>query len=327
MSTSRQSGTQPLIWDNHGCMPLRPGDDNFLPQLERYRRAGVNVVSVNAGFDAMPWGNTVLMLAQFRRWIRQHEASYCVIDKVADIEQARQTGRLAITFDIEGGGALNGQLDMVELYYDLGVRWMLIAYNLNNALGGGCQDDDGGLTQFGRQVIDEMQRVGMVICCTHTGFRTTMEVMERATAPVIFSHSNPLGVWQHKRNIRDEAIRACARSGGVVGINGIGLFLDGNQARTDSIVRHIDYVAQLVGVEHVGLGLDYVFDHEEMDEYVRNNPASFPAADGYAAGARIIEPERIPQIAQALLQLGYSDSALRGVLGENHLRVARQVWK
>lgn len=316
-----------LVWDNHGCMPLRPHDTCFLPQLERYRKAGVDVISLNVGFDAFPWENTVRMLAHFRHWIRQHDRQYVLVESAPDVERARKDGKLAVTFDIEGGCALDGQLSLVELYYDLGVRWMLIAYNRNNALGGGCQDRDAGLTDFGRDVIDEMARKGMVVCCTHTGFRTTMEVMERSRNPVIFSHSNPLGVWKHKRNIRDEAIRACARTNGVVGINGIGLFLDGLEARTESIVRHVDYVGQLVGAAHVGLGLDYVFDRKELDEYIAGNPATFPPEDGYAAGIQMVEPERVAQIADSLVRLGYKDDDVRGILGGNHMRVARTVWK
>src|SRR3982074_1552041 len=99
---------------------------------------------------------------------------------------------------------------MVSLYYDLGVRWMLFAYNLNNALAGGCQDNDGGLTDFGRQVLREMERVGMVVCASHIGERRAMEILETASKPVIFSHSNPRSVWGHARNIGNDAIRACA---------------------------------------------------------------------------------------------------------------------
>ena len=172
-----------------------------------------------------------------------------------------------------------------------------------------------------------MARVGMVTCCTHTGFRTTMDVMEYCRNPVIFSHSNPLGLWEHKRNIRDEAIKACARSGGVVGINGIGAFLGTNDTRSETVVRHIDYVAQIVGPRHVGLGLDYVFDRRELDEWVSAHPDMYPPADGYAAGIQMVEPEQIPEIAEGLLKLGHSDDNLRAILGENHLRVASQVWK
>lgn len=316
-----------LVWDNHGCMPLRPDDETFLPQLERYRRAGVDVIALNVAFDAVPWENTVRMLAHFRHWLREHADDYVPVETVADVERARREGKLAVTFDIEGGSALVDQLSMVQLYYDLGVRWMLIAYNLNNALGGGCQDDDQGLTGFGRRVLDEMARVGMVACCSHTGFRTTMDVMAHSRNPVIFSHSNPLGIWRHKRNITDDAIKACAATGGVVGVNGIGSFLGRNDARSETVARHIDYVAQLVGPRHVGLGLDYVFDRAELDAFLANNPHIFPPEEGYGERQNLVEPEQLPEIADQLLALGYSDDDLRGIVGGNHLRVARAVWK
>ena len=313
-----------LVWDNHGCMPLRPSDDTFLPSLARYRRSGVRAVGLNVAFDGVPWARTSQMLASFRAWVRAHPKQYRLLETVADLRSVDR--RLGVFFDIEGGCALNGQLSMVELYRDLGVRWMLIAYNKNNALGGGCQDLDRGLSTFGRQVVAEMERVGITVCCSHTGYRTTMDVMRRATKPVIFSHSNPLGVWRHKRNVRDEAIRACAATGGVVGINGIGTFLGRNDTRTETIATHIDYVVQLVGIEHVGLGLDFVFDNGELEEYVRNNPALFPPSEGYDAGVKMAEPEQIPAIAAALLARGYRATDVAKVLGGNFLRVARVTW-
>jgi membrane dipeptidase len=316
-----------LVWDDHGCMPLRPDDTSFLPQLARYARAGVNVVSLNVGFDAVPWENTVRMLAQFRHWVRQHADDFVLIQSVDDVLRAKAEGKLGVTFDIEGGCALADQLSMVELYYELGVRWMLVAYNRNNALGGGCQDDDRGLTTFGRQVLDEMARVGMVLCCSHTGHRTTMEAMGYSTNPVIFSHSNPLGVWPHKRNIADDVIKACAATDGVIALNGIGPFLGANDTRSETLVRHIDYVANLVGARHVGLGFDYVFDRAELDEYLANHPDIFPPSDGYAAGIGMVEPEQVPEVVELLLQKGYADEDVSAILGGNHLRVARRVWK
>ena len=316
-----------LVWDNHGCMPLRANDTEFLPQLKRYKDAGVNVVTINVGFDALPWSNTALVAETYRRWIHSHPKDYMLIESITDINVAKTSGRLGICFDIEGGSALNGSLGMLENYYNLGVRWMLIAYNRNNALGGGCQDDDAGLTDFGKAVLDEMARVGMVVCCSHTGYRTTMEVMEHSPNPVIFSHSNPFGLWEHKRNIRDDQIRACAKTGGVIGINGIGIFIGENDATTESFVRHIDYVVQLVGPQHVGISLDYCFDHTELNDYLSANPDMFPPELGYSDGINMVEPEQFPEIADTLLGLGYTDDDVRLILGENHLRIAEQVWR
>lgn len=313
-----------FAWDNHGCMPLRPLDTTFLPQLARYRKSGFRVVGLNVGFDVVPWPETVRMLASFRHWIAAHASSYSLMQTAGDLKTLR--GRLGVFFDIEGGAALNGQLSMVQLYRDLGVRWMLIAYNRNNALGGGCQDVDRGLTKFGREVVAEMERVGMTVCCSHTGYKTTMDVLSRAARPVIFSHSNPLGVWRHKRNVREEAIRACAKTGGVIGINGIGHFLGANDNRSVTVVTHIDYVAQMVGPKHVGLGLDYVFDMAELDDFVKGHPEMFPPQDGYAEKLKLVAPEQLSEVADGLFKRGYRMSDVRNIIGGNFARIARETW-
>ena len=144
---------------------------------------------------------------------------------------------------------------------------------------------------------------------------------------MILSHSNPLAVWRHGRNVSDSVIKACAATGGVIGINGIGMFLGDNDNRTETIVRHIDYVAQLVGARHVGLGLDYVFDKDEVNRYLKTRPALFPASQGYSTDGKTTEPERIPLIAAALFERGYSSNDVAAILGLNHLRIAKTVWK
>jgi membrane dipeptidase len=316
-----------LCWDNHACMPLRPGDESFLPQLARCKAAGLTLVSLNVSMDLCSLENAFGMLATFRHWLHGHAENYVLVDTVRDIEAAGRDGKLAVMFDIEGGRAVELHPGLVEVFYTLGVRWMLIAYNKNNRLGGGCQDADSGLTEYGRLIIDEMERVGMVLCCSHTGHRTAREAIEYSSNPVIFSHSNPRAVHDHERNIPDDLMLACARTGGVININGFGVFLGNNDNSTEAIVRHIEYAVQLVGPEHVGLGLDYVFDTNELDEYFRNRPEIWPAEKGYGAGMTMVEPERFPAIAEVLLRKGYQESEVQGILGHNNLRVAREVWK
>jgi membrane dipeptidase len=246
---------------------------------------------------------------------------------VADIEAAKRDGKLAVCFDIEGGRAVEAHPGLVEIFYRLGVRWMLIAYTKNNRLGGGCQDEDTGLTAYGRRIIDEMQRVGMVLCCSHTGYRTAREAIEYSSNPVIFSHSNPRAVWDHPRNIPDDLMRACAATGGVVNLNGIGIFLGNNDNSTERLLEHIDYAVELIGAEHVGLGLDYVFDSAELDEYMRSRTDLFPPDKGYGSRLAMIEPERFPHIVEALLKRGYSETQVQGLLGHNNLRLAARVWR
>lgn len=321
-----------ICWDNHTCMPLRPGDVTFLPQLQRVHKAGIDLVSINVSFDVLNPNEAFGMLATFRHWLAEHSDHYTLVDTVADIEAAKPQRKLAVMFDIEGGNAVAAHPGLVEVFYRLGVRWMLFAYNKNNKLGGGCMDDDAGLTAYGRQIIDEMERVGMVLCCSHVGHRTAREAMEYSSQPVIFSHSNPSGVYPHVRNIPDDLMQACAASGGVVNINGVGLFL-GKDAqgradnRTETIVRHIDYAVQLIGPEHVGLGLDYVFDVSELEEFVQNNPQAFPADVSGPGSYAQVEPERFPIIAERLVSMGYREADVQGIMGHNNLRVARKVWK
>lgn len=315
-----------LVWDNHGCMPLRPDDESFLPQLARYRAAGVNAVTLNIGFGDQGIEEHVRMIAHFRRWLALHGEDYVLAATAEDIERARRADKLAVLFDIEGMNAIADQPSLVQLYFDLGVRWMLIAYNRNNPAGGGCQDEDGGLTAFGRRVLDEMARVGMVACCSHTGQRTAMEVMAYSARPVIFSHSNARAIHDHPRNVTDEVLRACAATGGVVGLNGIGIFIGGDGNLVDGLVRHIDHIVELIGIDHVGLGLDYVFDSSEFDDLLTNTEI-FPPELGYQGGIRMVAPEALEEIVTGLDRLGYSGDDLRAILGGNLMRVAKQVWR
>jgi membrane dipeptidase len=203
---------------------------------------------------------------------------------------------------------------------------MLFAYNLNNLVGGGCHDQDVGLTALGRAVIREMNRVGMLVDCSHTAHRTTLEAMEASEAPVIFSHSCAKALWKHGRNITDEQIKACAGTGGVIGINGIGNFLGKNDISSAKFVDHVAHVANLVGPQHVGVSLDYAFDAENVDGLVANNAKFWPQQE-YQTASLYLPPEQLPEIVETMLQRGFSEPEITGILGGNFLRVARAVWK
>lgn len=314
-----------LVWDNHGCLPLR-ADAAFLPQLVRYRDSGVSVVSLNVGYANMSWVDHVRTLSFFRQWIGQRADTYCLLTTVAEIAICKSQGRLGVVFDVEGMCPVQDYPSRVETLYKLGVRWMLVAYNRNNAAGGGCLDVDTGLTVLGRAVIDEMQRVGMVLCLSHTGRRTALEALEYSTNPAIFSHSNPYGDTPHPRNVPDDLMRICALKGGVIGLSGIGFYLGANRDLVSRILHQLRYVIDLVGVEHVGLGLDYVFDLSELDEHLRLNPTLYPPGLS-SDGLSMIAPEDLGEIVEGLGKDNLTDSQIRGVLGENWLRIAKRVWK
>jgi membrane dipeptidase len=314
------------VWDNHGCLPVR-ADLTFLPQLERYRRSGVNVVSLNVGFADVSWSDHLRVLSFMRRWVSLHADSYRLVSTVEEINCCKRDGKLGVVFDVEGMCPAIQNLSLVQTFYELGVRWMLIAYNRSNAAGGGCLDADGGLTTVGREIIDEMERVGMVLCLSHTGGITAHEALDYARNPAIFSHSNPYGDTAHPRNVSDDLIKHCAKKGGVVGLSGLGPFLGTAENLVGKLLKQVRYVIDLVGAEHVGIGLDYVFDRTEMDEYVRANPTIFPNTLNLTGSISMVEPESIGEIAEGLAHDNLSDAQIRGVLGENWLRIAEQVWR
>lgn len=315
-----------VVWDNHACMPLR-SDARFLPQLTRYGEAGVSVVSLNVGFGNMSWVEHVKVLSFMRHWAALRPDAYRLVSTVEDVRRCKAEGKLGLVFDIEGMCPVLEDVSLVQTFYELGVRWMLIAYNRNNAAGGGCLDTDSGLTAIGRAIIDEMERVGMVLCLSHTGARTAADALEYSRNPVIFSHSNPYGDTPHPRNVSDELLRACARKDGVIGLSGIGPFLGSDVNLVEHLLRQLRYVIELVGAEHVGLGLDYVFDRTELDEYVRLNPTLFPPAIDIAGGMGMVEPGDLHEIAESLARDNLTDAQIRGVLGENWLRIATHVWR
>ena len=329
MNTAVARDIEDIVWDSHaGFAFMQAGD---LDELSRWKKAGIDFVSVNVGYDVEPWTRAVEALSGYRHWLRQHTDRFVLVNDLADVVAAKDTGRLAVSFDIEGADALNGDLGMVDFYYRLGVRQMLFVYNRNNLVGGGCHDGNEGLTDFGRHVVDEMNRVGMVVDASHCSHRTSMELMERSSAPVVFSHSNARALHDHERNIADDQIKACAAQGGVIGINGVGLFLGQGKA-TDRILEHIDYMCERVGARHVGLGLDSILDGQPDDALSEEElgprakeywpPRQYPSAPMAFAPIEVM-----PELIAGMKARGYSAADIAGITGGNFARIAAQVWK
>ncbi len=316
-----------LVWENHCCMPFEDAP-RWMPQLERYRRAGFDVVHVNIGDSDIPLDRMLRALAGFRAWLSERPEEYVLVSGVADILRARQSGKLAVCFDIEGAQALGKDLGLIPIFYSLGVRWLLMAYNCGNLVGAGCHDAvDGGLTEFGRRFIAGMDRVGMIKDVAHTGYRTARDVIEASSVPVNISHSNPRALNDHPRCVPDDLMKACAASGGVMGITGLGLFLGGNDISTENVVRSIEYSVGVMGIDHVGLGLDYVFDQQGLTGDFDLKRQYWPEGFGYDSGTRFVPPEQLPEVVEALLARGYRPEDVAKLLGGNFLRVAQQIWK
>ena len=319
-----------IKWESHACLPLHPQAD-FAP-MDRLHAAGVNYVSINIGMDMNPVTQVMSVIAGFRATIAAHPGKYLLANSVQDITRAAATGKLAIGFDLEGAMPLLDQPEMVALYRSLGVRQMHLAYNRNNSVAGGCHDETQGLTPLGHQIVAAINDAGVLMDCSHTGRRCSLDIMAASTKPVIFSHSNPLALVEHGRNVTDEQIRASAATGGVICVSGVSIFLGTRTPDADDVARHAAYVANLVGVEHVGIGLDISFHQSELNDTPPGDydPSYWwPRSAGYN---RAISKSTYPPIeswavlGEALQRTGMTADEAALVMGGNMMRVAEKVW-
>ncbi len=315
-----------LVWDAHAGVFPSPGMD--LNILDEWRKHGVDYLSINVGFDAMSRDQTMTTLAAYRRWVCAQSDRFILAGTLEDIETARASKRLAISFDIEGMNSLGGDVNMIETYHALGVRQMLFAYNLTNDAAGGCHDTDSGLSKYGSEILTEMNRVGMIVDASHAGYRTSMDLIEQSRTPVVFSHSNPTSIWPHQRNITDDQITTCAARGGVIGLNGLGIFLGNNDTSDETLLHHLFHLIDLAGPAHVGLGFDYTPDLTvDLTEILRARPDYWPAGQQYdTSNIRHAGPNVIPALVKGMQARGLSLVDITGILGRNFVRVAEQSW-
>lgn len=326
------TGSSALYRDSIVCDMTLPwgsmwSDDEH---LKRFKQAGLGLVSLTVGSDGQSGAGAIMtQIMSIYATCRRHPDLFALASSVDDIVNAKQAGKMALVMNIQGMNALGGDTGMIEIFYKLGVRTLLIAYNRKNLVGDGCAErTDCGLSRWGIQVIEEINRVGMILDGTHTGYTTTMEAMEMTRAPFIFSHSNAHAVFPHYRNIKDDQIKACAKTRGLIGVNGLGAFLYDYDAATGAMFRHLDYIANLVGPQHVGIGLDWLSDKDRFWKWVHTHPDTWPQIDGKPhPDTHFAQPEQLEELCEMMVRAGYATDDIRGVLGGNFLRVARQTWE
>lgn len=174
---------------------------------------------------------------------------------------------------MEDSAPIGGDLDNLATLAALGVRTLLPTYNHANRAGSGCLDaTDTGLTAWGAEIVAEMNVVGIVPDGSHCSTRTGLDLCDVSKGPVVYSHSCMKAIWEHPRNITDDQARACAATGGVVAITGVGIFLGPNTPTLDAMTSHLEYAVDLIGVDHVGISSDFSFDHADFNEELQRNP-------------------------------------------------------
>lgn len=291
----------------------QPSGHVDLPRL-RAGGVGLQVFALWVDADRNKSGRLrrcIELLDAVKREVQRLSEDMQLILSPRDLDAAAAAGKVGVLLSVEDGAALEGSLAALRALYDLGVRALGLTWNGRNELADGVGVANGagqGLTPFGREVVREMNRLGMVVDVSHLSEAGFWDVLEISAAPVIASHSNAKALCGHRRNLTDEQIKALAARGGVIGINFFPAFLsDSGQASLDDIVRHIDYIVSLVGPAHVGFGSDF--------DGISSTPAG------------VEDVSRMGAVVDALLARGYSDDDVRGIAGNNFLRVFRQVLR
>jgi len=255
----------------------------------------------------------------------------------ADIEGAKEKGEAVIIAGMQESIPFEGDLDLIRVFHMLGVRVMQIAYFQQGYLGAGCAEKvDHGLTDRGRDAVKELDRLGILIDVSHCGDKTARDTAEASAKPIAITHSTPAGLVDHPRARSDATIRAVAERGGVMGITALTSFCErkdrvGANPTLSDFVGLIDYVVDLVGVGHVGLGSDLApfWKKEEYEAWhkafgvMRGGRKARPFEERTVEGFTISDTIKVTE---ELLRHGYSDDETKEVLGGNWLRLVKEVW-
>jgi len=312
------------IWDQHTCVALDVTAD--LGDLARYRHPGGTFVSVNVGYAPHSLSEAMNLLTAFRQKAAALPGACCV-STVEQVDAVLAAGGTAVTFDLEDSGPLDGDLANVARFVEQGVRSLVPAYNRANPAGSGCLDlVDHGLTTWGRELVAEMNRAGMIPDGSHSSVRTGLDLCSVSKRPVIYSHSCMRGVWEHPRNVTDDQARACADTGGVVGITGVGIFLGPNTPTLEAMRRHLEYAVDLVGIDHVGLSSDFSFDLVDFREEIAGSAELFDESYTRWGPIEWMEPETFVTVPDHLLAHGWRPDQVEAVVWGNFRRVAQLSW-
>ncbi len=250
------------------------------------------------------------------------------ITKFEDIERAKGDGKIGLILGMEGAEPLGNDLELLRIFYILGLRMLTLTHVLRNYVGDGAhffpqkEGTVGGITDFGVKVIEEANNLGIVIDVSHLNDPGFWDVMELAKTPVVASHSNCRALQNHPRCLTDDQIKAMMDTGGVIGMNSASIFVDDENPDLDHLLNHLDHIVKLGGIRNVGIGFDFCdYALKYLDAESRAKlPNVAPVKDLYG-------DEEVPNFTRALVKRGYTDEEIELILGKNFLRIFKEVWK
>lgn len=303
-------------------------------QAAEFRASGITafhhsegIVGPNAHEDSLAY------LAAWNGFVARNAELFTLVGTVSDIDTAKRQSRIAVIMGLQSADHFRTASD-VATFHLLGQRCAQLTYNTQNLIGSSCNDRvDGGLSDYGVAIVEAMNAAGMLIDISHCGERTTLDAIAASTQPIANTHGNCLALARHRRNKRDEMIRALAAKGGIMGISGMRLLVsDSEPTGIAQVVDHVDHVVKLVGAEHVGIGTDA--DLHGYDAMPADQNATMRATNKAARIARakidtdgFSGPLKMYNLVEELVQRGYSDAVIKAMLGGNARRLLGVVWR
>lgn len=303
--------------------------------FEEMRAGGLTAVNVSS----LLWENFregIAYVSEWKRFLRENDDILRPVRSVADIHAAKAENKTGIIIGWQNTSPLEDKLDYVEIFKDLGVGIMQLTYNTQNYSGAGYLEEvDSGLTGFGKEVLAEMNRVGVLCDLSHVGDKTTADVIAHSKSPVCISHILPRALKDVKRNKPDELFVACAQKGGIIGVS---LFAPGLAAGNDATVEdYLDamaYIIDLVGEDHVGIGTDFSLDRPRPGPWLlwANKDKGTARRLTEFGSVKISKPKGIermtelPNLTARMLARGWSEDLVLKLLGKNWLRVLGKAW-
>ena len=303
-----------------------------------WRRSGVDAVQVTLG--AMEHGihDWEANLRDVSRWHRLATIGrHMVICTTAtELVEARSEGRVGVLFGLQDTLQIGSDLGRLETLYGLGLRVVQLTYNRRNLVGDGCTERHAsGLSQFGLDLVRELNRLHIVVDLSHCGAGTTDEVLERSERPPAFTHAACRALYDHARAKTDDQLRSLAERDGYVGIVAVPHFLTDGGGTIDDMVNHIEHAVEVVGIERVGIATDWGFwstdfpvELHDLARRALSGTAGFRPQDGLATGVALgefVNWHDWPQITRRLVARGFADEEIKGVLGGNWLRYLERV--
>lgn len=298
--------------------------------FEDMRKGGLTAanctVSVWEGFQ-----DTVDNIAEMKRMIRENSDLLTLVRTTADIHAAKRDGKTGIILGFQNAHAFEDNLGYIEAFRDMGVGVVQLCYNTQNLLGTGCYERDGGLSDFGREAVAEMNRVGIMVDLSHVGAKTSEEAILASTKPVCYSHCLPAGLKKHPRNKSDEQLKFIADHGGFIGVTMFPPFLrNGIDSTIDDYIEAIEYVIDLVGEDTVGIGTDFTQGYDQpFFEWITHDKGRHRRLTDFGT---VLNPEGIrtigefPNLTAAMEHAGWRASRIEKIIGGNWLRVFKDVW-